>query len=456
MEYANKTDNLKSDNEKYNITLLFDYYTTDSMNLHNSFVTSGVDCNVLVINDDGFLPDGVISIYQSILDGVDTLSTYSPKYFNEIDIPDYWEIKSTNSSGQIYDMGTLKARLFYANPTYKRYVRAVEYLDNRGVVRFCDYYNKSGSLYARATFDASQKIILKSYFDAKKREVIVENYITNDIIINYYDKVIIYHSKVEFIKDYIVQRGYDKTNIYINSLSVPFFVSNSLPPVSNKGDILFWQEHPRDDIPGNMQFIFEKNAARIKRIYVQKSDSYDKLVSLGVPLDIVKRKGYVYPYVRSSKFKPEALILTNSDQIDHIADIVNACHDIHFHIAAITEMSNKLMMLGKYINVTLYPTVDMDMVDTLYQRCDIYLDINRESEILNAIYKAFLNNQIIFAYTETLHNINYVDKANCFCSSDYNKLIDVLKRICKDSDLWNDMLDSQRKWALSEDKSAFL
>ena len=445
---------MATSNRRADITLLFDSYMTESQNLHNSFKASGVDCNAVVINDDGFLPDGVESVYQYFLK---LGKSGKPKYFNEIPIPDYWEITSTNNSGTINDMGRVKARMFYANPTNKRLVRAVEWLDDKNIVRFCDYYNKQGVLYARSTFDASQKIILKSYFDKKGREVIVEDFVTGDIILNLQGKVIIFDSKVDFVLYYLRETGLDEGRLFINSLGTPFFVSNKLGAgdMSDKKDILFWQEYKRDDIPGNMQFIIEGKAPRINRIFVQKKSAYDKLIELGAPEDIVSLKGYVYPFVRNSRRTREALILTNSDKIDHLSDIVEALPDVHFHVAALTEMSSKLMSHDRYDNVTLYPTVTEDMVNKLYGKCDIYLDINREAEILSAVNRAFLNNQLIFAFKETLHNINVVPDAHRFPTTQYATLTKAINKVCLDDSLWDKLLDEQRAYALSESSDSY-
>ena len=290
------------------ITLLFDSYMTDSQNLHNSFIMSNVDCKAVVISDDGFIPDNVISLYQSFLGTFNTAG--KPKYFNEIPVPDYWEISGSNTSGEISNMGNVRARIFYAYPTHKRIVRAVEWLDKNDIVRSCDYYNKYGALYARATFDKSQKIILKSYFDKNGREIIVEDYVTNDIILNRNNKVMIFRSKVEFVTYFLEENNLTDTRLFVNSLGTPFFVSNSLGEryESHTRDLLFWQEQRRDDIPGNMKFILEGKAPRIKNIYVQKKNSYDALINLGVPKESVKPLGYVYPFARRSRRRKEALI----------------------------------------------------------------------------------------------------------------------------------------------------
>ena len=445
----------RSDTEE--ITLLFDSFMIESQNLYNSFIAAGIGCNTVVINDDGFLPDGVISMYQYFT-GTDK-ALGKPRYFNQVDVPDYWEINSTNNSGTINDKGRLKGRIFYANPTNKRIVRAVEWLDDTGKVRLCDYYNRVGLLYARATFDKNQKLILKSYFDMKSREIIVENYITNDITLNYNEKVLIFKNKTEFVLYYLEETGLNKTRLFINSLGTPFFVSNSLgvdKKLPIKSDILFWQEYPRDDVPGNMSYILEGKSPRIHDIYVQKKASYDKLINNGLDKSKVHSLGFVYPFVRHTHHNNEALILTNSDKIDHIADIVREREMIHFHIAAITEMSTKLMSLDKYDNVTLYPTVTMWRVDDLYGKCDIYLDINRENEILRAVSRAFYNNQLIFGFKETMHNINYIDENNRYNSDDYVDMIKAIKHVAYDEAVWDDRLKSQKEYALSEEIDKYL
>ena len=97
--------------------------------------------------------------------------------------------------------------------------------------------------------------------------------------------------------------------------------------------------------------------------------------------------GYLYNYRSRNRFTKEIAILTNSDQLCNIKVLVETLPDFKFHIAAITEMSDKLMQLDQYANVHLYPSINIDRVNELYQLCDIYLDINEGNEILNAVEK---------------------------------------------------------------------
>lgn len=49
--------------ERNDMILLLDYYNTYSEELFHSFQRAGYDCPVVVIEDDGFLPDGVQSVF---------------------------------------------------------------------------------------------------------------------------------------------------------------------------------------------------------------------------------------------------------------------------------------------------------------------------------------------------------------------------------------------------------
>ncbi len=52
----------------------------------------------------------------------------------------------------------------------------------------------------------------------------------------------------------------------------------------------------------------------------------------------------------------------------------------------------------------LYPSINIDRVNELYQLCDIYLDINEGNEILNAVEQAFDYELLILGYRQTAHH----------------------------------------------------
>lgn len=438
------------------IILLFDDYSMDSHNLHTSFKLAGYECPAAVIEDDGFLPDEVMSVYGFFLGDFRAVlgENARPRYFNEIVVPDYWEISGNNTVGKVCDLYRERGKIFYAEPKHKRLVRIVDWYDERGVVRSSDHYNRYGALYARTIFNAKGQKVNKSYFSPEGREVIVENYVTGDIILNEEDGIKIFRSKTEFVLYFFVKSGVKQSRIFFNSLSTPFFVSNRLSTRA-KRDVLFWQEPIGTQIPGNMQSIFNGEAGRTAQVMVQKRQSYEKLLALGAPADKVHKLGYIYSFEKENRHRAEALICTNSDRIERCEEIVTALPKMHFHIAAITEMSSKLLSVGGYDNVSLYPGIKMDILDELFEKCDYYLDINHESEIVSAVYKAFLNDQLIFAFEETVHNRTYVAQEHIFQSKQAERLITDIQNAMADDSVMERYLQKQHEAAFVETEESY-
>lgn len=439
--------------EMNDIVLLFDNYSPDSQSLYTSFQLAGYQCPAAVIEDDGFLPENIMSVYGFFLG--DFKAVYGaharPKYFNEIQVPDYWEISGNNSNGSIHDLYRERGRIFYAEPKHKRLVNVVDWYDERGVVRSSDHYNRYGALYARTIFNSQGLKVNKSYFSATGQEIIVENYVVGDIILNEGNEIKIFRTKTDFVSYFVAKNGYQNRRIFFNSLSTPFFVSNHFN-ASSKRDVLFWQEPVGDEIPGNMQFILDGNASRTESIMVQKRHSYDRLMELGAGTDMVHRLGFIYPFEKENQHKHEALICTNSDNIEQCHEIIKALPNMHFHIAALTEMSSKLMSADAYENVSLYPSVNRDILEELFKICDYYLDINHEAEIVSAVRKAFLNNHLIFAFEETAHNRNYVADEYIYRKENVAEMISALREAMEEESVLEDFLQRQKEAALTEDK----
>lgn len=432
--------------------LLFDYYGTDSQDLYSSFRSAGFWYPAMVIEDNGFLPEDILSAYGFFLgDFKEVLGERAhAKFFNQITVPEYWEISGNNSGGSVHDREKERGRIFYAEPAHKRRVQIIDWYDEKGTVRSSDHYNRYGAVFARTLFNAKGQKATKSYFSAEGREVIVENFVTGDIILNQGDTVRIFHTKTDFVVYALEQAGFGESRIFFNSLSTPFFVSNRMKAVSGKRDKLFWQEPVGEEIPGNMQFLLNGHAGRTETIMVQKRESYDKLIALGANPDMTHRLGFLYSFVKENKHRQEALICTNSDRIEHCEKIVKTLPKVHFHIAALTEMSPKLMEMDNCENVSLYPNVKQTVLDDLFKECDFYFDINHEKEIVSAVRKAFLHNQLIFAFEETIHNRNYIAKAHIYPAASVDRLIADVKKTAKDGDVLERRLKKQRDAAMEE------
>lgn len=444
--------------EKYSgmtdAVLLLDNYGEDGEMLYQSFRRAGFTGPVIVIEDDGFFPEDVISVYQYFCGDFDTSDRVpgKAKFFDRISVPDYWEISGNNSGGKVIDRGCERGRIFYANPKHKRLVRVVDWLDEKGTVRVSDHYNRYGALYAKTFFSKDAKRFCKAYFDAKGRETILENFVTHDIILNRDGKVYVFKNKVDFILKFLEELGVMNSRVFFNSLSTPLFVSERMPS-GRQEDVLFWQEGIRDEIPGNMKLILERRAKRAKSIYVQKKDSYDKLIKLGASGEMVKPLGFAYLYSRQNTFKNEALICTNSDKIEKGEELIKALPQMHFHIAALTEMSSKLMGLSQYQNVTLYPGARIEMIDELFDTCDYYMDINHEAEIVSAVKQAFLHSHLILGFKQTLHNKELIAGEHMF--DNHEAMIAFLNKVMNHKELISEQIDLQKKAAMSEETAAY-
>ena len=437
---------------KDNIVLLFDYFNTGSQDLLASFENADYEVKAAVINDDGFLPDSVENVFEHFLGDFKGAknSPGKPLYFNQIQVPAFWQISGTNSSGNIYDKSKERGRIFYAEPKNKRLVKVVDWLDEDGQVKCSDHYNKYGCCYARTIFNKKSQKVSKSYFDVAGREIIVENFVTGDIALNIDGVTKIFKDRTEFVKFYFVKNGLEDSRIFFNSLSVPFFVSNSLPTSKEgKKDILFWQEKTGDEIPGNMKMIFDGKANRCESVVAQSHQSYEKLVKLGAPKSALKELGYIYSFKKQNNGNPSALICTNTENVEKLEELLKALPEVKFHVTALTEMSGKLLAHEKYDNVIMYPNIKMITLENLFYECDFFLDINHEGEIVDATRKAFIFNQLILAFQETSHGFAYTAPENIFSGKNYKTMVERIKLFINDKKQLENAVKAQQKYALT-------
>jgi accessory Sec system glycosyltransferase GtfB len=487
-----------TDQELSQGVLLLDHYDEAAAMLSSSFRRAGFTGPVIVLADSGFLPADVISLYRCFCR--DSEGTPFPgtknnckkitdraaaesaardeilpeaqakpgsrqyqlshagwrmgkaRYFNQIELPDYWEITGNGVSGEIHDLQHLRGRIFFAAPSARRRVSEVDWLNEKGIVRCTDHYDNSGILYSRTVFNKKGERFCRSWFDEEARERIVENYVTGDILVNRNGKITLFRNRTELAVSMLKEIGADGRRIFYNSLSIPLFVTEKMKK-PEKGNVLFWQEGPRNDIPGNMKMILE-GRSNTSEILVQNRESLKNLLRLGASDQVLKPMGYLYGYRRKNRGGKDILICTNSDQIEQLQEIAeNLPAGMQLHIAAVTEMSAKLLAFGKYENIRLYPCARESLIDELLDKCDYYLDINHGGEIVSAVKQAFLHDELILGFRKTLHNPWYTAEENQF--SDAADLCGVLKHCHADSEVLQKGLRAQKDAAMEETEGAY-
>lgn len=432
--------------------LLFDQYSIDSRRLHASFKQAGCRHIAVAIEDDGFLPVDVISVYGYFMGTGREKQEQAGEhvYFNEIAVPGGWK----TAVEEDYDRCKVRGKLFYAGLRQKRQVKTVHWYDERDMIRTSDHYNRFGAVYARTTYDAMGQRVRKSWLSPGGMEVIAEDFTTGAVLLREEGEVKAFREKLDLVLYFFRKTGFERRRIFYNSLSMPFFVSNRLL-LSGKSDVLFWQEPVGDVIPWNMQMILRGKARRTAMVMVQRRTPYERLMELGADAGMVHKLGLIYRFRKENGHQPEALICTNSEDVEHCREIVNALPQMHFHIVAVTVMSPKLMSVGEYENVTLYPAAGKDVIDRLFRECDFYLDINHMGEIVSAVYRAFLHNHLIFAFEETAHNRDYVAKERIYPVRNWEGMAEDIKVIMRNEKLMERCLQRQREEALAEDRAAY-
>lgn len=433
--------------------MLLGFFDDKANMLRESARKAGFSGPIFVLEDNGFLPDDVTSIYHYFIrDALGVKPEGKARFFNEIEIPEYWSIEGDNNVATIYDMHRERGKIYYSNhdPLQRRLVKQVDWFSERGIRTSSDFYDKYGILYGRMTYDGEGQEFQMTWLSADQHEVLTQNKRTEDIIWNHDGKMKIYRNLTELtvavLQEYERTNGVSISDVWYNSLSYPFFVSMIWKGQRMDGDCLFWQEAPRDDIPGNMQLIFD-HKTETKKIFIQNLESYQRFIAAGMDATIASPLGFVFNYQKENLGRPEALICTNSDQVEHLEDIGKRYPKIHFHVCAITEMSQKLLRLGKLDNMSLYPSVSMTMVQELFQKCDYYLDINHGGQILDAVKTAYLYNQLIVGIEETAHNREYIAPEHIF--TDWEKMCEYLDVVFEKHDLAEE-LATQKKRGMDE------
>ena len=428
---------------------LFENYREEEKDLENSLKQAGYEQQTIVLNEDGYLPEHVtspISFFTGMKEE-NSSKDESPKFFNEISLPNYWEIKGDGQKAEIFEGYKKRGHINYnQRKTDYRAVKSVEWLNDSGRVRAIDLYNQYGRLFGRETYSDGQRT-LTTYFDKKQAEVILLNHVTQTIQLNYKKKQYVFETYTDFIIFYLEESESNTREIFYNSLGRPFFITEALKtkkPNKAYNHTLFWQEESAE-IPGNMRMILSDKAAPTKRIVVQNREEYMRIQQqIDKPTSVqIEYLGYLYNLRARKSINKSILILTNSDQIAKLNQLVEALPNYQFNIAARTTMSQKLHAFENYSNVQLYPTVDDSELEKLISESSFYLDINHGNEVEHIIRTAFENNQLILGFKETIHNQRYTSSENIFLQNDWMNLVQRIREVGKNFKEYRKALGSQ-------------
>lgn len=429
---------------------LFERYTANEVDLEHSLLRSGYTYQTVVLEDNGYLPNHIISPLRFFLgEHIDQKKT--PLFFNDLKVPYFWEIKGNNQQAEIFDGYKKKAIINYSQRKEDyRSIASVEWLNDEGRTRSVQLYNKFGKCFGKQTY-SDGGLALTTYFDDQQREVILYYHVTKIIELNYQGKVFTFSDTLDFILFFIEASGLDVSQIVYNSLGLPFFISNKLQelaPSAGYDHCLFWQEQSKV-IPENMKYLMASKNSGTKKIIVQNWREFLN-IKAQVAKDIeipVQYLGFIFDFKKEAKRENRALILTHSDEILHLEELARLLPQINFQVAAYTEMSPKLLSMEKQTNIELYPNINDQDLESLIQVSDLYLDINGGAEVGGIIRKSFDYNLLGFGFIETQHDSKYTIPSNVFPGSEYKAMASLIKNLTRNEKIYQEAVANQQQFA---------
>ncbi len=408
------------------IVLFMERYSQAGQRLRKSLEEAGYECSAIVLRDDGFLPDGgaVISPYVYYIRERDrNPHDKRRRHYAFLDIPEFWDIRM----GGIYDMGKKKAAVYCTEPAAEGTVQRVEWQMEDGWVYKIDYYDKYGLRYASEFLGRNRETESKVYYSDIGQEVIVEQP-QNDIVTLFDNGGIrsFFTSYAEFIERFLDELGIEGKYLFFPEEEKEFRFLNLTRGGKALWDGVIFQKR---NLLGKYAGIGGKNG----RFFYEIPESYP-----------------------ANRARGGALILTSSDKIENITELIEALPYVNFHIAANTQVSDKLYGLQRQPNVKVYPAVRSDELERLWKDCDFYLDINYFGEIFDAVNQASRKNLLILGFEDTLHDRKLTVDECAFAKQDHEGMAQALAGLVGNPKRVNGLLASQQErrrsgWAMMEE-----
>lgn len=418
--------------------IFFDKYTDNVKKVHETMQCLERSNNLVVLEDQGFLPDGISTPYEYYVSKENHEEHLMEGLLcDSLVIPEYWEICLDGAAGVIYYMGYEQATIYFSEwkpeheevngfmmedgvgtteSSEKRIVQRVEWRMENGWVYKVDFYNRYGLKYASEFRDVNGTVESKVFYSDRNQEVIVE-YPGNDVVTLLENGMVkaFFNSHKEFIEYYMSEVTADEKQVLF---------------VQDEKTLVILNEKSAEEQTWDSVWFFDENLLNKYRNQGGKN---------GVRFYAIPER---YP---ENTAKGEALILTASDQIERIEELTKELTDVTFHIAAHTQMSSKLYKLAEQENVELYPCVSLETLNALWDKCDFYLDINHRYEIHDAVNMAHQKNLLIMGFENTLHHKELLVKGCIYPTQEYKKMVLVIKYVMKSPELMKKLLVVQQR-----------
>lgn len=414
---------------------IFDRYNKPTKKLIHSLTTAGNERKNLFVHYDGELPKESLNPFTYFTGVDDDLEDHNGLFFNQIKVPEFYAIRHIDGgSANIEYFKNVVGKIHYRAEGY-RLVDTVDWYsaENHQSVVKKDRYNLAGQHYA-TTYFSSKGAYQTDYYNVTGKLIIREDLVHRSLRL--YNQKTVYHfdNLTQFFVYFLKMAKIKVSDIYINSLSFPLFISRKLE--IGQATTLFWQEALGQEVPGNMMHELE-DPKTLKQIIFMSESQLDQ-VEQQYPKTSVALN-YLSPigeFTRANRFRMRGFILTNSDNIHGLRDVLMTLPELKITVAAYTNMSTKLIhMAEEFNNLTLVPSINEETLNQELEQSDIYLDINYGVKVDHILDRAYQQHMIIFSYKEVTQK-----DTNTLIFDDTRDLCNNLSYILTDRTNWQRLL----------------
>ena len=310
-----------------------------------------------------------------------------PLFFNDLEVPELWECWTLGITTYLFDGEERRANVVLREDILSRTVERVEWFGQGEEIVSIDVYNRYGWRSKQSLLTEAGQPYLDIYLNRQQEEVLLH-----------------FVSQGTFLHQ--LPKGRD--HLYANKEELQRAVLKQVLPEDEA--ILLMDKTLLDvvkEIPKERLALCTSTGAELEGI----KEQVEQILVLEDAYLGEKKEGYTslsgFVDVDQEKFQPEALIMTASQEVEGLADLVHDFPQVNFHIAALTAMGPKLTDLETCFNVHLYPGISLEKYENLLSSCSIYLDCNRGEEVWNSSLHALENGQVLFGLKSTVHQEAY-------------------------------------------------
>ena len=310
-----------------------------------------------------------------------------PLFFNDLEVPELWECWTLGITTYLFDGEERRANVVLREDILSRTVERVEWFGQGEAIVSIDVYNRYGWRSKQSLLTEAGQPYLDIYLNRQQEEVLL-HFVSQGTFLHQLRKGRdrLYASKEE-LQRAVLEQLLPEDEVILLMDKALLDVVKEIP--KERLAYCAREAHALDEIKEHVGQI----------LLVEDGLLREKKAGITALLGLVD--------VEQESFQPEALVMTASQEVEGLSNLVHQFPQVTFHIAALTAMGPKLTDLAARPNVRLYPGVSLGNYESLLARCSIYLDCNQGEEVWTSSFHALENGLVLFGLKSTVHQEAY-------------------------------------------------